>query len=72
MIYYVSFLLWFVVVTFITLVFWLKPNSFSNWWQNSYVAPMQDAVVSIFAVLFFITCFVLGIIISVVRMKGII
>ncbi len=72
MTYYVLFIVWFIAISFFTLVFWLKPKSLSSFWENSVVAPIQDIVVSLFAVIFFITCFMLGVLISVIRLKGIV
>lgn len=69
-----SFLIWWLAITVLTLVFWLKPEGFFSSQKNSQLHKNQlvkySFWASICAVLFFVTSFCFGIWLSLIRAKG--
>lgn len=68
-----SYMLWLFAITALTFFYWFRPNSFFADWSTELTSKQKDLylLISCFlGILFFLSCFLLGVGISIVRMKG--
>lgn len=72
---FVAYLVWMLALSSLTFIFWIRPEGFFSKWRpfkqfRSRDFDLYTFIASSLGILFFISCFVLGIWISTYRLKG--